>query len=92
MNNPDGVEVIGPAGPRYDEILTPEALTLIAGLQRELGPRRAELLAARSARQEELDAGAQFDFLSETAAIRADRSWRVAQPAPGPTASATPLT
>src|ERR1700734_1456524 len=40
VNNPDGVEVTGPAGPRYDEILTPEALTLIAALQRELGPRR----------------------------------------------------
>src|SRR5580698_4228089 len=83
VNNPDGVEVTGPAGPRYDEILTPEALTLIATLQRELGPRRAELLAARAARQAELDAGAQFDFLSETAAIRADRAWRVAEPAPG---------
>src|ERR1700735_1147997 len=40
VNNPDGVEVTGPAGPRYDEILTPEALSLIAALQRELGPRR----------------------------------------------------
>jgi malate synthase len=83
VNNPDGVEVIGPGGPRYDEILTPEALTLIAGLQRELGPRRAELLAARATRQAELDAGAQFDFLAETAAIRADKAWRVAEPAPG---------
>ena len=83
MNNPDGVEVTGPAGPRYDEILTPEALTLIAALQRELGPRRAELLQARADRQAELDAGAQFDFLSSTAAIRADRAWRVAEPAPG---------
>ena len=83
MNNPDGVEVTGPAGPRYDEILTPEALTLIATLQRELGPRRAELLAARAARQAELDAGAQFGFLSSTAAIRADRAWKVAEPAPG---------
>ena len=83
MNNPDGVEVTGPAGPRYDEILTPQALSLIATLQRELGPRRAELLQARVARQEELDAGGQLDFLSQTAAIRADRSWRVAEPAPG---------
>jgi malate synthase len=83
VNNPDGVEVTGPAGPRYDEILTPEALTQIATLQRELGPRRAELLAARAARQAELDAGAQFGFLSSTAAIRADRAWKVAEPAPG---------
>ncbi|HEU5419389.1 MAG TPA: malate synthase A [Streptosporangiaceae bacterium] len=83
MNNPDGVEVTGPAGPRYDEILTPQALGLIAALQRELGPRRTELLAERARRQVELSAGAQLDFLAATAAIRADRDWRVAPPAPG---------
>ncbi|HUZ25700.1 MAG TPA: malate synthase A [Streptosporangiaceae bacterium] len=83
MNYPDGVEVTGPAGPRYDEILTPRALSLVAALQRELGARRAELLRARVARQEELSAGGQLDFLRQTAAIRADRAWRVAQPAPG---------
>lgn len=83
MNNPDGVEVTGPAGPRYDEILTPQALSLIAALQRELGGRRTELLQARVRRQEELSAGAQLDFLSQTAAIRDDHSWRVAEPAPG---------
>ncbi len=54
MNYPDGVEVTGPAGPRYEEILTPQALSLVAALQRELGPRRAELLAARVRRQAEL--------------------------------------
>ena len=83
MNYPDGVEVTGPAGPRYEEILTPQALSLVAALQRELGPRRAELLAARVRRQAELSAGAQLDFLAATAAIRADRDWRVAPPAPG---------
>jgi malate synthase len=83
VNNPDGVEVTGPAGPRYEEILTPQALSLIAALQRELGPRRAELLDARARRQDELISGAQLDFLAATAAIRADREWRVAAPAPG---------
>ncbi|MGH3275789.1 MAG: malate synthase A, partial [Streptosporangiaceae bacterium] len=83
MNNPDGVEVTGPDGPRYDEILTPQALTLIAELQRELGPRRTELLQARELRQDEISAGGQLGFLSRTADIRADRSWQVAPPAPG---------
>jgi malate synthase len=83
VNNPDGVEVTGPAGPRYDEILTPQALSLIAALQRELGPRRAELLRARARRQAELSAGAQLDFLAATAGIRADRGWRAAAPAAG---------
>jgi malate synthase len=79
----DGVQITGPAGDRYDEILTGEALGLVAALHRELGPRRAQLLAARSARQQELIAGASLDFLDQTRHIRQDPSWRVAPPAPG---------
>ena len=78
-----GVEIAGPSGSRYDEILTPEALDLVATLHRELGARRRELLAARAERQAELSAGALLDFLPETEAIRADSGWRVAPPAPG---------
>ncbi len=80
---PRGVEIAGPVGPRYDEILTPEALRLVATLQRELGPRRAELLAARVQRQRELSAGAMLEFPPQTQAIREDAGWRVAPPAPG---------
>jgi len=83
MAGTDGVEITGPGGDRYDEILTPGALALIAKLQRELGPRRAGLLAARTRRQDELSAGAMLDFLDETGDIRADPSWQVAPPAPG---------
>jgi malate synthase len=78
-----GVEIAGPSGDRFDEILTPDALNLIAALHRELGARRRELLAARARRQEQLSAGAMLDFLPETAEIRADSSWHVAPPAPG---------
>ncbi|HEY7323532.1 MAG TPA: malate synthase A [Streptosporangiaceae bacterium] len=78
-----GVEIAGPSGDRFDEILTPDALNLIAALHRELGARRRELLAARGRRQEQLSAGAMLDFLPETAEIRADTSWHVAPPAPG---------
>ncbi|GLZ04336.1 malate synthase [Actinomadura sp. NBRC 104412] len=77
------VEVTGTPGDRYDEILTPEALDLLATLQRELGGRREELLRARAERQERLSAGGTLDFLPETASVRADESWRVAPPAPG---------
>ena len=42
----EGVEITGPRGDRYDEVLTPDALRLLASLQRELGPTRAQLLAA----------------------------------------------
>jgi malate synthase len=83
MPGTDGIEITGPHGDRYGEILTPDALALVARLQRELGPRRAELLAARDRRQEALSAGGTLDFLAGTRAIREDRSWRVAAPAPG---------
>src|SRR6266480_7207244 len=79
----EGVEITGPRGDRYDEILTPDALRLLASLQRELGPRRAELLAARETRQVEISAGGTLDFLPGTRQIRDDPAWRVASPAPG---------
>src|SRR3954452_10606344 len=79
----EGVEVAGPLGERYEEILTPEALGLLAALQRELGGRRKELLAARAERQRRLSAGGTLDFLPETASVREDGTWRVAEPAPG---------
>jgi malate synthase len=83
MSYGEGIKVDGPVMDRYEEILTPQAMELVTMLQRELGPRRLELLAARSARQRELSAGATLDFLGETAHVRSDRSWRVAPPAPG---------
>ena len=79
----EGVEITGPRGDRYDEILTPDALRLLASLQRELGPRRAQLLAARETRQVEITAGGTFDFLPGGRQVRDDPAWRVAAPAPG---------
>jgi malate synthase len=79
----DGVEITGPKRDRFDEVLTPEAVGLVAALHRELGGRRTELLAARAARQQELSAGGTLDFLAATRPIRDDRAWRVAAPAPG---------
>lgn len=61
MELPAGVEVRGPSHPRYEEVLTPEALGFLAALQREFGARRAALLAARAQRQAELDAGGTLD-------------------------------
>jgi malate synthase len=83
MSYGEGIQVNGPLRDRYEEILTPRALDLVALLQREIGARRKQLLAARAARQQELIAGATLDFLPGTAQIRADRSWRVASPSPG---------
>ncbi|MGH3342956.1 MAG: malate synthase A [Carbonactinosporaceae bacterium] len=83
MSLPAGIEVTGPRRDRYDEVLTPDALRLLAELQRALGPRRDELLALRDERQVELSRGGTLGFLPETAGIRDDTSWRVAPPAPG---------
>jgi len=83
MSYGNGIQINGPVKDRYEEILTPDAMDLVAKLQRELGPRRADLLAARAARQQELIAGATLDFLPETGPVRADRGWQVAPPAPG---------
>src|SRR5499427_2085960 len=79
----DGIEILGPPGDRFEEILTPGALQLVAMLQRDFGGKRAELLAARAARQQDLSAGGTLDFLPETRRIRDDNLWRVPAPAPG---------
>ena len=69
--------------PRFDEILTADALDFVAELTEKFGPRRAELLRARADGYAVGSPGTTLDFLAETAEIRADRSWRVAPPAPG---------
>ncbi len=78
---PDGVQITAEVTADQAEILTPEALALVATLHRAFEPRRRELLELRVKRAAELDAGAVPDFLPETAHIRDDPSWRVA-PAP----------
>src|SRR3954453_8263807 len=45
-----GLEITGARQERYDEVLTPQALELVALLHRELNPRRLELLEARRER------------------------------------------
>jgi malate synthase len=69
-------DVVAPADA---EILTPEALAFVELLQRELGPRRVELLQRRVARQRELDGGTRPDFLAETKDVR-EGDWQVAAP------------
>lgn len=69
--------------PRQDEVLTDAALTFVAELHRRFTPRRDELLARRAERRAEIARTSTLDFLPETAAIRADDSWKVA-PSPRP--------
>jgi malate synthase len=74
----EGVELLAE---RDERILTEDALEFVAGLHRELNPRRLQLLERRRERQAELDGGALPDFLEETRSVREDPTWRVA-PAP----------
>ncbi|WP_405749812.1 malate synthase A [Streptomyces sp. NBC_00012] len=67
--------------PRQDEVLTDAALAFVAELHRQFTPRRDELLARRGERRAEIARTSTLDFLPETAAVRADDSWKVA-PAP----------
>jgi len=73
----EGVEFVAPVTDRYAEILTPEAVAFVAGLQRAFDARRRELLTARVQRQKRLDAGQRPDFLLETKEIR-ESEWTVA--------------
>jgi malate synthase len=72
------VEFVAPATGRYAEILTPEAVAFVVGLQRTFNEQRKELLEARAARQKRLDAGERPDFLKETKHIR-ESEWTVAE-------------
>ncbi|TFW31578.1 malate synthase A [Massilia horti] len=74
---PAGMEIRAEIKPGYDQILTPEALALVAKLSREFEPRRQQLLAARAERAQRIDAGERPDFLPSTAHIRAG-DWQIA--------------
>lgn len=71
------VTVRGHDGPRFDEVVTPEALDFLRQLHRKFTARRNALVDARVLRNPSGGLG----FLSTTRAIREDETWRVA-PAP----------
>ena len=76
---PEGVQITAEVTPEMAEILTPDALALVAKLHRAFESRRRELLEARVERAARLDAGELPDFLPETAERprrRLDRSRR----------------
>jgi len=74
---PAGVKIAAPMHPRFDEILTHDALAFVAKLHRAFEPQRRELLQARVARQARIDAGEMPDFLTETQHVR-DGDWKIA--------------
>ncbi|MCI9887373.1 malate synthase A [Micrococcales bacterium 31B] len=77
------VHVGGALLPRFDEILTPAALAFVNQLIVEFCPRRAEILRGRRERVTAQRHGFSPSFRRDTRALRADATWRVAEPAPG---------
>ncbi|MGH9678320.1 MAG: malate synthase, partial [Candidatus Acidiferrales bacterium] len=75
--NIPGVQILGALNSHTDQILTPDATKFVVELERRFGPRRRELLAARTERQARIDAGERPDFLPQTAEIR-KADWKVA--------------
>jgi malate synthase len=77
------IEIAGPLGPRYDEILTPEALAFLTALHDRFAGRRHDRLAERLRHRFEIGNGRDPHFRSDTAHIRDDPHWRVAGAGPG---------
>ena len=76
-NLSDDIQVLAKITPEYAQILTPEAIAFVAKLHRAFESRRQQLLKARVARINRLDAGERPDFLPETRSIR-EGDWKIA--------------
>src|SRR5512134_2659351 len=74
---PEDIVIRGRLTPAYADILSAQALAFVAKLARKFEGRRRELMAARTRRQAEFDAGRMPDFLPHTKPIR-DAAWTVA--------------
>ena len=72
-----GLQISAPTHPQQQDILTPQALEFLVALHHSFNARRLELLGARAARQQRIDAGEKPDFLPETRHIR-EADWSAA--------------
>ena len=76
ISPPNSVVMLENAPEQYADILTPQALAFVAKLARKFEGRRRELMAARTRRQAEFDAGKLPDFLPETRRVR-EGDWHI---------------
>ena len=74
MNN--SIKINGKILPRYDEILSNEALQFVREIHEQFNNTRLELLNERKKTQRAIDNGKKLDFLSETKKIRND-NWKI---------------
>lgn len=66
----NGICILAPITPMFEQILTHGALDFVAGLAREFESQRLELLDRRKKVQSDIDKGILPDFLSETEDVR----------------------
>src|SRR2546430_13943045 len=78
MATTEQVQLTNKGEGRAGEVLPPQALAFVAGLQRRFGPRREELLRLREGRQLRLDAGGMPQFLVTPRSVP-DSEWSVAK-------------
>lgn len=76
-------QVLGAMHPRFDEILTSEALEFVTELHNNFASVRHDRLADRQRKRYEIGNGRDPKFRSDTEHIRNDTTWRVAGPGPG---------
>ena len=72
------MEILGELDERFDEILTPDALTFLTRLHDQFAGRRHDRLTARMEKRRTIDNGRDLRFLQETAIVRSEPTWRVA--------------
>ncbi len=77
LSLPSGVRISAPMHPRFEEILSHDALAFVARLHRAFNARRKELLQARIARQTRIDAGQMPDQPEATRQVR-ESAWKIA--------------
>ena len=65
-----GIKISGKILPRYNEILSNDALEFIQEIHENFNNERLELLKERRKRQKAIDNGEKLDFLNETKKIR----------------------
>ena len=70
------IKISGKILPRYNEIISEEALKFVQELHEHFNNARLDLLNERKKRQEAIDNGGKLDFLEETKKIR-DSNWKI---------------
>ncbi len=70
------IKISGKILPRYNEIISEEALKFVQEIHEQFNKSRLELLSERKKRQQNIDGGGKLDFLEETKEIR-DNNWKI---------------